>query len=225
MSAAAIEARDVGTTAGAAPAVPPAPTERLVPREGEALWVVRQEHLELILSGAKTLVLRPWRTRRRRRRWFLATRGAVCGKVTVGEPFQVANAAAWAAHAGEHLEGPTMQYRESHCWAYPLSRPLRLRPLSFRWEPDAVMWCRYRRSEASAPSGPPNAPRAERHQESIQTPRLDGRSVEVVLPRRYGRQIALLDQLVARMQTPSVTSPRCRRARTLAEEAARLSGA
>lgn len=169
-----------------APAAPTS-TERLVPRVGETLWVVRQEHLELILSGAKTLDVRPWRMRSRRQRWFLATRGVVCGKITVGEPFQMASAAMWAARASEHMEDPTGSLsRANHCWAYPLSQPLRLRPLLFRWAPDAAMWCRYQRAEAAAPRAPPVAPRAERDGDAIQVPRYGGRSVEVILPRRYG---------------------------------------
>lgn len=136
---------------GAPPAPAPTPSERLVPREGETLLVVRPEHVDLILLGEKTLEIRPWRMKRIGR-WFLATRGLVLGKVTLGAPFQIRDADAWVAHAPRHREGTKMRHRPGFCWAYPLSRPVRVEPLPFEWCPGAMTLCKYRLETSLPPS-------------------------------------------------------------------------
>lgn len=131
-----------------------AATERLVPREGEMLLVVRPEHVELIMNGTKTLGIRARRVRRLGS-WFLAASGIVHGKITLGAPFKIEDEARWAILEVQHREGAIMQRGQNFCWAYPLSRPLRLAPLPFVWAPGAMMLCKYRTAGALHSSDTP----------------------------------------------------------------------
>lgn len=152
---------------GADPAAP-APSERLAPNAGETMLILKDAHVDRIMDGSKTLVLRPWRMKRLGR-WFLATHEFVHGKVTLGAPFAIANAEMWTAHEPQHLEGAVMRHRTGYCWAYPVSRPIRLQPLPFFWMEGAITLCKYRPAPTAPPVGAeadpivdsPEAPEAE----------------------------------------------------------------
>lgn len=133
------------TAAAAAPAAVP---ERTRPHDGETLLVVTEAYVAPILDGTKTLLTRPWRMRGVGR-WFLSTRGLIRGKISLGEPFKIRDAATWKRHASHHMEGRLMRYRAGYCWAYPISHPIRLAPLHFPWTAGALLMCKYR--DAAAP--------------------------------------------------------------------------
>lgn len=138
--------------ADAAAASPPASGERMEPRVGETLFIVKEAQVDRVLDGTITLLLRPW-PMKRLGRWFLATRGLVHGKMTLGRPFMITDADMWAAHEPRHQEGTVMRGRPGYNWAYPVSRPLRLKRISFDWTAGAIALCKYRPSIKRALDG------------------------------------------------------------------------
>jgi hypothetical protein len=177
--------------AGAA-AVALAPSERLTPNAGETLLILKDAHVDRIMDGSKTLVLRPWRMKRLGR-WFLATREFVHGRVTLGAPFPITDAEMWTTHEPQHMEGAEMRHRSGYCWAYPVSRAIRLQPLPFLWTAGAITLCKYRPAMTALPVGAEadpiedcqEAPEAEPEQEgpsgAPKRKRSEGTGIEVAI--------------------------------------------
>lgn len=86
------------------------------PAVGDKILVVRRPWLELLLSGEKTLEVRPWRIRPSRPggRVYLGCRGVVHAQVYFGEPVLVPDEAGWSRLRPHHRVPAGLPYKNTY---------------------------------------------------------------------------------------------------------------
>lgn len=94
------------------------------PRIGERILILREEWLERILSGEKTLEVRG--TRLREGDIWLGCRSRIFGKARLGAAFAIKTKRKWTSLRPRHLvANATLPYKTT--WGLPLQSIIRLR--------------------------------------------------------------------------------------------------
>lgn len=114
------------------------------PKQGETFLLMQPVYQELLLSGSKTLEIRPCRLRSGV--WFLGNRGSISGYVVIGEAaFKIGTDEQWQALANQHrVASETRMYAKTNCWANPVVAAARLSaPVTYVTHRGAIGFCKF----------------------------------------------------------------------------------
>ena len=125
------------------------PTAQAQPREprarpevNETILTFAEQWLERILSGEKTLEIRPYRLQAKQ--WFAGHRGMVMGLLQLGEAFEVETDDQWQQLRSQHrIPTETRMYTRSKNWACPILQAARLEPFLYKIHRGAIGRVRY----------------------------------------------------------------------------------